>query len=192
MNLQMLFRSKFFWRDCGGLAAVEFALVFPFLILVLINVVSFYDGFRGDKIMSKVNGVIVDLVTRDKGSIDDDDFDELVAIGKALTGKYSVNSDFTVVVASIRNVFDVDENDDLELAWSRSNVDEAVLDQADLDELDLPDIGEGETVIYAMVSAEYTPMLINELIGTFTLSDHQVRRPRFVAEVTCESDSGAC
>nr|WP_319383602.1 TadE/TadG family type IV pilus assembly protein [uncultured Roseibium sp.] len=192
MNLQTLFRSKFFWRDSGGLAAVEFALVFPFLILVLINVVSFYDGFRGDKVISKVTGVVVDLVTRDRGSIDDDDFDELVAIGEALAGKYSANSDFTVVVASIRNVFDVDEDEDLELAWSRSNVDEAVLEQADLDELDLPDVGEGESVIYVMVSAEYTPMLINELIGTFTLSDNQVRRPRFVAEVTCESDSGAC
>lgn len=192
MTPRALFRFKSFQRDSDGLAAVEFALVFPFLVLVLINVVSFYDGFRGDKIMSKVTGVVVDLVTRDRGAIDDDDFDELVAIGEALAGKYSANSDFTVVVASIRNVFDVDENDDPELVWSRSNVDEAVLEQSDLDELDLPTIGEGESVIYVMVSAEYTPMLVNELIGTFILSDNQVRRPRFVAEVTCESESGAC
>lgn len=185
-------RSKSFCRDSGGLAAVEFALVFPFLVLILINVVSFYDGFRGDKLMSKVAGVLVDLVTRDRGAIDDDDFDELVAIGEALSGKYSVESDFTVVLASIRNVFDDDENDDPELVWSRSNVDEAVLEQSDLDDLDLPTIGEGESIIYVMVSAEYEPMLINELLGTFTLTDEQVRRPRFVSEVTCESDAGAC
>lgn len=181
-----------FRYDSGGLAAVEFALVFPLLVLILINVVSFYDGFRGDKIMSKVTGVIVDLVTRDKGAIDDDDFDELVAIGGALSGKYAVDSNFTVVVASIRNVFDVEENDDPELVWSRSNVDEAVLEQSDLDDLDLPTIGEGESVIYVMVSAEYEPMLVNELLGTFTLMDEQVRRPRFVSEVTCESEGDAC
>ena len=168
MNNRTTLRPKSFCRDSSGLAAVEFALVFPLLILILINVVSFYDGFRGDKIMSKVTGVVVDLVTRDRGAVDDDDFDELVAIGKALSGKYSVESDFTLVLASIRNVFDEDENDDPELVWSRSNVDEAVLEQSDLDDLDLPAIGEGESVIYVLVSADYEPMLINELLGTFT------------------------
>lgn len=192
MKNRIRLRPKSIFQDNGGLAAVEFALVFPLLVLIFINVVSFYDGFRGDKIMSKVSGVVVDLVTRDRGAIDDDDFDELVAIGAALSGKYSVDSDFTVVVASIRNVFDDDDNDDPELVWSRSNVDEAVLEQSDLDKLDLPTIGEGDSVIYVMVSAEYEPMLINELLGTFTLMDEQVRRPRFVSEVTCESDGDEC
>jgi len=192
MKNRTSFLPRSFIRDRGGLAAVEFALVFPLLVLILINVVSFYDGFRGDKIMSKVTGVIVDLVTRDRGAIDDDDFEELVAIGATLSGKYSVNSEFTVVLASIRNVFDEDGNDDLELVWSRSNVAEAVLEQADLDDLDLPTIGEGDSVIYVMGSAVYQPMLVNELLGTFTLLDEQVRRPRFVSEVACESDDGAC
>ena len=181
-----------FRRDCFGIAAVEFALVLPFLILMFINVVSFFDGFRGDKIVSKTTGVVVDLVTRDKGAIDDDKFTELVAVATALTGKYAVNAEFTVVIASIRNVFDVDEDDELELVWSRSNVDEAVLDQSDLNELDLPVIAEGDSAIYVLVQAQYTPMLVNDLIGTFTLSDNQVRRPRFVSEITCQSDDGAC
>ena len=47
------------------------------------------------------------------------------------------------------------------------------------DDLDLPTIGEGDSVIYVMVSAVYKPMLVNELLGTFTLLDEQVRRPRF-------------
>ncbi|MEL7528077.1 MAG: hypothetical protein AAFN16_20050 [Pseudomonadota bacterium] len=192
MSKRTSFLPENFPRDCAGVAAVEFALVVPFLVLVLINVVSFFDGFRGDKTISKTTGVVVDLVTRDKGAIDDDKFTELVAVATALTGKYAVNSEFTVVVASIRNVFDVDEDDELELAWSRSNVDEAVLEQDDLDELDLPVIAEGDSVIYAHVQAQYKPMLINELIGTFTLSDNQVRRPRFVSEVTCASEGGAC
>lgn len=185
-------KPKSFHRDSSGIAAVEFALVFPFLVLVLINVVSFFDGFRGDKTISKTTGVTVDLVTRDKGPIDDDKFAELVAVATALSGKYAINAEFTVVVASIRNVFDVDENDELELVWSRSNVDDAVLEQEDLDELDLPVISEGDSVIYAHVQAQYKPMLVNELIGTFTLSDNQVRRPRFVSEIACESASGKC
>ncbi|WP_306141538.1 hypothetical protein [Roseibium sp. MMSF_3412] len=192
MNKRTTFLPKSLLRDCSGVAAVEFALVLPFLVLVLINVVSFFDGFRGDKIISKTTGVVVDLVTRDKGAIDDDKFTELVNIATALTGKYAVSAEFTVVVASIRNVFDVDEDDELELVWSRSNVDDAVLEQGDLDELDLPFVAEGDSVIYVLVQAQYKPMLVNELLGTFTLSDNQVRRPRFVSEITCESDSGKC
>lgn len=192
MNKRTSSRPKNFPGDRAGVAAVEFALVLPFLILILINVVSFFDGFRGDKIISKTTGVIVDLVTRDKGPIDDDKFTELAAVATALTGKYALNSEFTVVVASIRNVFDVDEDDELELVWSRSNVDEAVLEQDDLDELDLPVVAEGDSVIYVLVQAQYKPMLVNELLGTFTLSDNQVRRPRFVSEIACESDSGKC
>ena len=185
-------KPKSFHRDSSGIAAVEFALVFPFLVLVLINVVSFFDGFRGDKTISKTTGVTVDLVTRDKGPIDDDKFAELVAVATALSGKYAINAEFTVVVASIRNVFDVDENDELELVWSRSNVDDAVLEQEDLDELDLPVISESDSLLYAHKQAQYKPMLVNELIGTFTLSDNQVRRPRFVSEIACESASGKC
>ncbi|MEM9106675.1 MAG: hypothetical protein AAGC96_13560 [Pseudomonadota bacterium] len=192
MNQRKTLGPKNFKNDRDGIAAVEFALVLPFLVLILINVVSFFDGFRGDKIISKTTGVVVDLVTRDKGPIDDAAFEELVAVATALTGKYAVSSEFTVVVASIRNVFDVDEDDALELVWSRSNVDDAVLEQEDLDELDLPLVAEGDSVIYALVQAQYKPMLVNELIGTFTLSDHQVRRPRFISEIACESDSGKC
>jgi|GEM_PF-6649255 len=178
--------------DNEAVAAVEFAVVLPFLVLIFINVVSFYDGFRGDKAMTKVNSVLVDLATRDREAIDDADFDELVAIGEAIAGKYAVDSEFTVVISSIRNVFDADGDDDPELVWSRSNDDDAVITQSDVNSLDLPDIGEGESVIFVSTRAKYTPFLTNRILGSFTLSADQVRRPRFVSEVGCTSDASKC
>ena len=180
------------WIDCRGVAATEFALVLPLLLLIMINVVSFFDGFRGNWTITRTNAVLVDLVTRTQGAIDDDDFDEVVAVGTALAGKYADDSNFTVVVSSVRNTFDVANNTDPELVWSRSNDDTKVLTQSEIDAMTLPTLAEADSIILVQVEAEYTPIIINELLGTFTLSDFLVRRPRFVTEVLCESDNDKC
>ena len=192
MPINMFSKLLDLWRDRNGVAAVEFAMVVPLLLLVVINVISFFDGFRGNWAVSRTNAVLVDLVTRTQGAIDDNDFDELVAVGSALAGRYSKNSDFTIIVSSIRNKFDSNNEEYLELVWSRSNDDSKILSQTDIDAMTLPTIAEADTVILVQVEAQYTPILINELLGTFTLSDFLVRRPRFMTEIECESVTNKC
>lgn len=180
------------WRDNRGAAAVEFALVVPFLTIILINVVSFFDGFRGNLAVSRATVVLVDLVTRNQGGVDDDDFTELVSIAQGLVGSYSKDSNFTVTISSIRNTFDTGGDTDPTLVWSRSNDDTKALSQSDLDDLDLPSIPEGDSVILTQIEANYTPFLVNEILGEFLLSAYLTRRPRFVSEVACTSDADKC
>ncbi|MBD8876524.1 TadE/TadG family type IV pilus assembly protein [Roseibium polysiphoniae] len=191
MSIKTIFQQSGFWRDSSAAAAVEFAIVAPFLVVVLINAVSFFDGFRGDRVVSRTNTVVLDLLTREQGAIDDDDLDELIAIAEALAGKY-VDNGFTLVLTSVRNTWDSEENPDIDLRWSISNDSSAVLTQDDIDAMTLPSMQEGDTAIISSLTTEYTPAIVGELSGEFTLSDYLIRRPRYVTEIDCSSDSGKC
>ncbi|WP_153768484.1 hypothetical protein [Labrenzia sp. CE80] len=191
MPKKATFQRSAFWRDSSAAAAVEFAMVAPFLVVVLINVVSFFDGFRGDRVISRTNTVVLDLLTREQGGIDDDDFDELVAIAEALAGKY-VDNGFTLVLTSVRNTWDSNEDPDIDLRWSISNDSSAVLTQDDIDAMTLPSMQEGDTAIIASLTTEYTPAIVGEISGDFTLSDYLIRRPRYITEIDCSSDTGKC
>ncbi|MTI43994.1 Flp pilus assembly protein TadG [Roseibium hamelinense] len=167
-----------FWRNHDGVAAVEFALIFPVLLLIFVNVVALFDGLRASRLIARSAAVSVDLVTRFQGNdFTSDDFDEIIEVSKSIAGPYAENTNFTVVVTSIINVFDQD--DDLTVAWSASDPVDNELADADLDEFDLPDLAQGDTLILVEVRANYTPILTSEIVVSFTLDDYQVRRPRF-------------
>lgn len=185
-------QPKGFCCDIGGIAAVEFALIAPLIVMIFINVVSLFDGFRGQRMIARANMVALDLVTRHQTNFTDAHFDAVVAAAEAIAGDYADGNSFVITISSVRNPFDVDGKEDLELTWSRSSETGQELVQADLADYEFPTIPEADSVVLISVKAEYRPILISELIGTFLLGSDHLRRPRFVTELTCSSSSGAC
>lgn len=184
----MTHRSSFlnrFYKDTGGIAAIEFALLMPILMLVMVNVVSLYDGYRANMSVSNTAIVLGDLVSRNLGGLDNDDFAQLFAVGTATAGQHAIDSNFTMAIASVENVINEGNNDNETLIWSRSNSPGSEFTQADIDDLNLPDIPAGNSVIVVQVDAQYAPILVSELLGSFSLSDTMIYRPRFVNAVEC-------
>lgn len=179
-NLSRFFRCKSgFLRDRGGVAAIEFALVFPLLIVFLTGSLSLYDGLRGSRVYGQAATTVSDLVTR-QTAMSDALLTDMFATAEALTGQYSRVSDYRISITSVVNEFDSRGNPDLSIGWSRGNVSGAALTLDDLGEFDLPDLFEGESVILVVMSGTYTPFIWADAVGQISYQRHSLRRPRFI------------
>ena len=181
-----------FKSDQRGLSSVEFGLIAPMFIFILYGVVAYFDAFRGNQTIARASTVAADLITRYQGQIDDADFAELVGVVEALAGEYATNSEFVLTFSSIRNPFDDDDSEDLEIAWSLSNTSGQQHTATDIEKFNAPDIPENETVILVTIDATYTPTLATPFFNSITLNSHHFRRPRFLDEIVCVSENGNC
>jgi len=172
---------KFTW-DNQGVAAVEFAIVFPLLIVFLTGSMSLFDGLRGARVYGQAATTVADLVTR-QIEMNNDKLSDMYATAAALTGQYSRVSNYQISITSIVNEFDSRGNTDLSIAWSRGNASGAALNADDLGNYDLPQLFEGESVILVVMSGTYTPAIWADAVGHISYHRHALRRPRFVPEI---------
>ncbi|WP_420340668.1 hypothetical protein [Roseibium sp.] len=129
-----------------------------------------------------------DLVTRFNGvEFTEDDFNLIQATAVSILGNYATDSNFIMTVSSVRNFFD--DEDELEVHWSESNDDDAILTDDDLEKFDFPTLAEGDTVIVVQLSLEHSALFVSEIVGDFSLYDFHIRRPRFKTEIVHEDDS---
>ncbi len=112
-----LMEQNDFHKDTQGVAAIEFAIVFPILLLLFLASSVLVEGFRTKRLHERAAFIIVDLVTREN-SIDETAAQELYLVAEALVGPTAENDDFAVVVASVENEFDTDDDSSLTLMWS--------------------------------------------------------------------------
>lgn len=161
-----------------GLAAVEFALVLPVLLILLIGSVGAFDLFRADRSVSYAANSIVDLTAR-QIIVTESTVDTLFATGRALIGRYETPGSVSISVASIIS----DAGNNLSVDWSRAEGGAALIADGDIQSLDLPNIPPNESVVFIRVENEYTPLFKTN----FTFSRDAVRRPRFVAQIAFDS-----
>lgn len=172
-----------FAEDCRAVAALEFALVVPFMLFFMIGATATYDMMQGSKNYSKVTNILVDLVTRETSEFNDTKFDTIVATAEVLMGDYGDVDDLTITISSIENVFDTDDDPTLTVDWSKSNVVGVELTNAELPQFDLPSVPEGDTIIMVQVSGTYSPYIITDIINAIEFERHAIRRPRFLVKL---------
>lgn len=165
----------------NGATAVEFAIMFPLMVVFFINVIVMFDGFRASRALSAASHAGSDLLSRFQENLSKNDIQNVLATTSALMGQYADKTDPVIVMASIRNPFD--KKPDLQLVCSKSNKSGKELTNDQLNDLDLPYIPEGDSVVLVSIKSTYEPMFVNDLIGTITLDDVQFRRPRFIKEL---------
>ncbi|NRA87157.1 MAG: pilus assembly protein [Rhizobiales bacterium] len=186
-NIKFANCLKAFRRDAVGVAAIEFALVVPFLLLLMIGSISVFDGIRGWTTYGNTVATISDLISR-QIRMDDGKRDLMIASARALANKYSKMDDFTVIIASIENELDPDDDTTLTIDWSEASRKSEELTDKDLVNFKLPVLAESETIILVIMTGTYKPIIFSSTTGDFHFERHAVRRPRFVHKIPYEDD----
>ncbi len=163
-----------FLRDNRGVAALEFALVLPLLLALLLGGAGGFDLYRADRVTSNAANTVVDLAAR-QSSMDDLVRDALFATGRGLLGRYAGRNTFGVSITSIN----ADSDGRLSVGWSEANANGSVLTDGNIASLELPEIPPNESVIFIRLENEYSPIFKSGI----TFNRDYVQRPRFVAQI---------
>lgn len=196
----MLRRWRKFAEDAGGLAAVEFALVAPIMMLLFFGLIELCNALNAHQKVTSVASTAADLTGQAK-AVTAADLDDVFAASSAIMTPFS-NDDVSIVITSIggsghRNVGKV--------LWSVTNgkgtahnvgdtID--VGDPADLSDDDIgllpADCADGTqcSLILAEVTYTYRSPYAQIITGDVPMTDTFYTKPRRVIAVACDNCGG--
>ena len=198
----LLFRVRKFSTAADGVAATEFAIVVPFMLLLLVGGVELGDGMAINVKVSATAHSVADMVTQNT-SLSTASMQNILTGATAIIAPYPVNSNqLTVTVSEVSS----DANGNLTLQWSQSyngstfgagrtslganGLYAALTRPASLNGTvgsasDVNNQNDQVSFIVSEVSYAYTPNLGYTITGTVNLADSYWLFPR------CSTDSPA-
>jgi len=162
------------WRkDDRGVSGIEFALLLPLLLALLLGTVTIFDLFRTAQSAEKSTFSVGDMISRHT-SADTSLLNEMVTFVEktvSLSGKARMR------VSSISK-----KSGKLILDWSKVVGNTAItLDTLTYDLV--PDIAEGDSVILTETYMPYRAFVAGFGFDRFTFNNKAVHRPRFVGKI---------
>jgi Flp pilus assembly protein TadG len=161
--------------DRSGVAALEFAFVAPVVILLFVGSITLFDMYRAYQNIVEANGIVADVVSR-QTTVNDAFIANLYGVFTNLqTDKTAPNA---LRVSSITKTGGV-----YKLAWKKESGKTTLLKPQVLDTTKLPDISDGDSIIYVEGTTDYsvaTPLLG---FGTINYAESAFTRPRFIGAV---------
>lgn len=162
-----------------GVAALEFALIAPFMVMLYLGSVELYHALSADRRVTDLAGATADLVAQ-SSDITSDQMTNIFDAASTYLKPFGVDN-LRITVTSICH----DKNNQGRVDWSANYVNGGPKSYSHGDLIDLPlnDDGDpvltvkGTSLILAEVTYEYVSPL-GEYINTTTLSDHYFLRPR--------------
>lgn len=162
-------RIKSWWQEDEGLAAVEFALIFPIMIVMLIGA---FDVGRAILINQKVissSQIGADLIARNM-SVDSSIVNETIEASRLSIQPYDTSS-FGIDIVSL----EFDENQQPEVLWRETRNmmpnNASVMSTTGM-------FPEGEGVIIVTVAYQYEPTFGETVIGDITMQEIAFARGR--------------
>lgn len=135
--------------DERGIAAVEFALIAPVMVLMLLGAVTYYVGLRGDYRSKRATYTIADIISR-QSSVND----AFLAIQKEVFAKVALApSSAAIRVTSVSRPVKA-----LVVDWSYVSGDFTPAKSTDLMEENLPNIPVAGSALIVDSGASYTPI----------------------------------
>ncbi len=165
-------RTRRFDRDERGTSAVEFALLVPVLLLLLVGTVTLFDLFRTHQNVEKATFTLSDMLSREQ-TINQAKLNDMLALLRNMvpssgTGGLRVSS-----IVKSQGAFSV--------RWSRSvgsNVPTTPLPGSVL-----PDIAEGDSVLLTESFVPYRAFVDWFTVDFITFTGQSAQRPRIVSEI---------
>jgi Flp pilus assembly protein TadG len=173
-----------------GIAAVEFSLILPVLVLLWIGGVEVTSALSVDRRMNNLSSSIGDLVARSK-LVTYDDVNAIFSLAPGAMFPY----DATNVSMRITAV-DVDASGNAKVAWSRSQGSAYPAYTAGVTATSLVPATlrvASSQVIMSEAATVYTPAVGYVIVGNRTLTDRLYFVPRLVTYVQlCDNDKANC
>jgi len=100
------------WRDRKAIAGTEFALILPFMLLLLICMAEITGAMNEDRKVSRISSSIADLVAQAQ-TVTTGELDAVLDLGEKILAPYP-DDDLEIIIASVT----FDEDGDPEVDWS--------------------------------------------------------------------------
>lgn len=179
-------KFKSFICDCSGLAATEFVLVFPIMIMMLLGTVELGNGIMANQKTIMASQIVSDLLTRTR-DVTDAQLMEAENAGRLALDPFDT-ADIGFDIISIR--FDPDSNDsdtkaDPVIVWRETvNMNGYEVEEEALLEKIMPleKVGEGLVIVY--VRFPYRPAFGTRFIGPLNMIETSIARGRRAPIVT--------
>ncbi len=167
----LLVLNKFF-KDCRGVAAMEFALTAPFLALMLLGVAELNNYITAVRKVSAAAYTAADLIAQET-DMTSSELSELFQASRLVIHPLD-DTDLTLGASSVR--YD-DTTGDPSVDWTGSYNGGSVSGATTL----ATGLGSaGESVIIVTATYTYTPIYSLLLSGTLTLTETSITRPRYL------------
>jgi Flp pilus assembly protein TadG len=173
-----------FAADCSATAAIEFALILPFLIVLMLGFVDLTDGVNARRKVTLAAGTVSDLVARVK-DVDAGYANSVLSAGAAIMAPLDT-AGLGIVVSSIVT----DATGRSTVAWSigRQKTARAAGSTYFLPAALRPSAGKTGAVVMAEVAYTYKPLLSSEFLSELRMAEITFAQPRVAqAGVTCSA-----
>jgi Flp pilus assembly protein TadG len=201
-------RARRFLRRCAsdtrGMAAVEFAMVVPIMLMMFIGAVELSQAITVDRRVTQVASSTADLVARSEKQISQTEIGDIMKVGGFIVEPYN-QSPLQIV---LRNVTSSPTNATIaKQSWSctYSGTGQAQTCACSNTNYTLPPnlVTTNDSVVVAEVSYNYTPLVFDYFMkralggssgspGTYTLSETIFLKPRGQAAMLLQSDNTPC
>ena len=170
-----------FGRDRRGVAAVEFALIAPVMLLIYFGLVEFCQGYMANRRADHTASTVADLVAQ-SDETSTEDLTKIFAIGDMIMRPFS-STDLSIRVSSVT----MDVNGVAKVVWSRGNREAMPPRGKDSVVTDLPPglIENGESLILGETEYDYTTPFAQVIKTPITFTRSYYLRPRTVDSVVC-------
>lgn len=171
-------------RDTSGIAATEFAIIVPMMLILFFGVLEISNGVAVDRKTTRVARALSDLTTQSQ-SVDSNDLKNFFAASGAVMAPYTP----VPVQATLSQIY-IDNNKVAKIQWSTSATITSTSGQTSATlKASTRNVGDVVTVdsnlsvkdtylIWSEVSYKYTPVVGYIIKNGVTLSDQTYTRPR--------------
>lgn len=185
MTAGLSFRMRQLWTDRRAVAATEFAIVLPFMLLLYVGGVELGNGLAMNVKVSATSHSVADMISQNT-QISSDRMTSILSAATAIMAPYPVSDAsgtplMTITVSEVST----DASGNATVQWSRSTSSTGarlVGQQLPLSAFTAPDpnnpTNANISLILSEVSYNYTPNLGYTIAGTVKLSDSYYLFPR--------------
>ncbi|WP_420412260.1 TadE/TadG family type IV pilus assembly protein [Roseibium sp.] len=178
-----------FWTDKRGVSAIEFAMILPFMLVLLLGMAEVTDALNQDRKVSRMANAITDLVAQAE-TVTTGELDNVLALGATILQPYSTTN-LNIIVASVS----FDEDGDASVDWSYDDAGNNPWPSGSAPPITLPGTvaAANTSIVLGQATLGYTPPFAGVLNQYFsrsssiTLSDTYYLRPRLTGQVPCSN-----
>lgn len=179
---QMLPKRRFLFRrfrsDRSGIAAIEFALLLPLMLVMYFGAFEVGSVFSVSRKVGHLTSALADLVTQSK-TISNSEMDNILDAAASIMVPYP-DDNLTIQVTGVS----IDANSKAKVTWSDAlNTDPLTVGSFITDLPDGVKIA-NSFLVTAEIHYDYTPAVGYVLTGSFDLTDQFYLKPRLSSTIT--------